>query len=102
MEPVELQGKRKKTASYDEEVIGLRRDEKHPGMWKIYVQEQVNGQRIGVVRKIAYSFYKQMAPEKIIDFFEKHIAFIPLVKEKCHPDFKGDDEDSDKENRKVA
>ena len=43
-----------------------------------------------------------MAPEKIIDFFEKHIAFIPLVKEKCHPDFKGDDEDSDKENRKVA
>ena len=99
LDKVALRSQRLSTSQYEEEVVGLAPDKNNKGIWNIYVLEIINGQP-GLVSEMKYKLYKKVSPEKIIDFFEKHLDFIkPEQTSTASPNSVAGD--SDKENKEL-
>ncbi len=72
-------------------VVGISQSQEKQGKWMIYVKELDSEEEQVEIKVIEYSAYKSVCPEKIVDFFEKHLEFMAT------PNL-SENSDSDKEN----
>lgn len=72
-------------------MVGISQDPDKRGKWIIYIKEVDKNNEEVEIKLLEYSCYKKVCPEKIIDFFEKHLEFT-------EPNEVQPTSDSDKEN----